>query len=56
MAKEREKKKLLSSFDSDKMSSSQKPTLNHKDGEKEVLVLIIIFLQIPFLEEEIGSI
>jgi hypothetical protein len=35
MAKEKVKNKLLSSFDSDKMSSSQKPTLNQKDGEKK---------------------
>ncbi len=36
--REREENKLLSSFDSDKkMSLSQKSTLNHKDGEKEVL-------------------
>ncbi len=35
--KRRERKiKLLSSFDSDKMSLSQESTLNNKAGEKEV--------------------
>jgi hypothetical protein len=55
MAKEREKNKLISSFYSDKMSLSQNSTLNHKDGEKEVLFLITISYRSYFWKKRLEA-